>query len=155
MVSKTPQELSSSSREYPQITFKFEIKRKSGYYFSEVEVQQRVNSNNTLNIIYDITMGEKALINEIKFIGDKKFKSSKLRSVIRSEESKFWKFLSRNKFLNKELTELDKRLLKNFYLNKGYYQVKVEDVFSQILDNKNFSLTYKLIQQFVEQFAFE
>ena len=80
-------------------------------------------------------MGEKALINEIKFIGDKKFKSSKLRSVIRSEESKFWKFLSRNKFLNKELTELDKRLLKNFYLNKGYYQVKVEDVFSQILDN--------------------
>ena len=34
-------------------------------------------------------MGEKALINEIKFIGDKKFKSSKLRSVIRSEESKF------------------------------------------------------------------
>ena len=77
------------------------VLRKSGYYFSEVEVQQRVNSNNTLNIIYDITMGEKALINEIKFIGDKKFKSSKLRSVIRSEESKFWKFLSRNKFLNK------------------------------------------------------
>ena len=120
------------------------VLRKSGYYFSEVEVQQRVNSNNTLNIIYDITMGEKALINEIKFIGDKKFKSSKLRSVIRSEESKFWKFLSRNKYLNKELTELDKRLLKNFYLNKGYYQVKVEDVFSQILDNKNFSLTYKI-----------
>tara|TARA_Y100001970_G_C14225655_1_gene855497 strand:- start:238 stop:2427 length:2190 start_codon:yes stop_codon:yes gene_type:complete len=120
------------------------VLRKSGYYFSEVKVQQRVNSNNTLNIIYDITMGEKALINEIKFIGDKKFKSSKLRSVIRSEESKFWKFLSRNKYLNKELTELDKRLLKNFYLNKGYYQVKVEDVYSQILDNKNFSLTYKI-----------
>ncbi len=120
------------------------VLRKSGYYFSEVEVQQKVNSNNTLNIIYDITMGEKALINEIKFIGDKKFKSSKLQSVIRSEENKFWKFLSRNKYLNKELTELDKRLLKSFYLNKGYYLVKVEDVYSQILDNKNFSLTYKI-----------
>ncbi len=120
------------------------VLRKSGYYFSEVEVQQKVNTNNTLNVIYDITMGEKALINEIKFIGDKKFKSSKLRTIIRSEENKFWKFLSKNRFLNKELTELDKRLLKNFYLNKGYYQVNVEDVYSQILDDKNFSLTYKI-----------
>ena len=66
------------------------VLRKSGYYFSEVEVQKKVNSNNTLNIIYDIKMGEKALISEIKFIGDKKFKSSKLRSVIRSEENKFY-----------------------------------------------------------------
>tara|TARA_B100000579_G_scaffold413489_1_gene406173 strand:+ start:522 stop:2765 length:2244 start_codon:yes stop_codon:yes gene_type:complete len=120
------------------------ILRKNGYYFSKVDVSQKINSNNTLNIIYEINMGEKALISEIKFIGDKKYKSSKLRSVIRSEENKFWKFLSKNKYLNKELTDFDKRLLKNFYLNKGYYQVQVEDVYSQILDEENFSLTYKI-----------
>tara|TARA_B100000427_G_C15413403_1_gene553050 strand:- start:32 stop:1024 length:993 start_codon:yes stop_codon:yes gene_type:complete len=33
IITKTPKEQSSSSTEYPQITFKFEIKRKSGYYF--------------------------------------------------------------------------------------------------------------------------
>jgi len=33
IVTKTSQELSSSSTEYPQITFKFQIKRKTGYYF--------------------------------------------------------------------------------------------------------------------------
>jgi len=33
LVSNTSKELSSSKSEYPQITFKFEIKRKSGYYF--------------------------------------------------------------------------------------------------------------------------
>ncbi len=120
------------------------VLRRSGYYFSKVDVQKKINPNNTINIIYEITMGEKAVISEIKFIGDKKYKSSKLRSIIRSEEDKFWKFISRNKFLNKELTEFDKRLLKNFYLNKGYYQVRVEDVYSQILDEKNFSLTYKI-----------
>ncbi len=120
------------------------VLRKSGYYFSKVDVQKKKNPNDTLDIIYEIIMGDKAVINEIKFIGDKKFKSSKLRSVIQSEENKFWKFLSKNKYLNKELTQLDKRLLKNFYLDKGYYQVKVEDVYSQILDDKNFSLTYKI-----------
>ena len=120
------------------------ILRKSGFYFSKVDVEQIKNSNNTVNIIYNITMGEKAKIKEIKFIGNKKIKSSKLAAVILSEESKFWKFLSQNQYLNIERTQIDKRLLKNFYLNKGYYKVNVEDVFTQILDEQNFSLTYKI-----------
>jgi len=120
------------------------ILRQSGYYFSKVDLQQKTNSDNTVNIIYNVTMGEKALISKIKFIGNKKFKSSKLNSVIVSEENKFWKFLSRNKYLDKNRTELDKRLLQNFYRNRGYYNVKVEEVYTQILDEKNFSLSYKI-----------
>ena len=60
------------------------ILRKLGYYFSKVDVQKTTNPNNTINLIYEITMGEKALIKEIKFIGDKKFKSSKLLKIINS-----------------------------------------------------------------------
>ena len=39
---------------------------------------------------------------EIIFLGDKKFKSRKLRNVIVSEEDKFWKFISQKRFINKE-----------------------------------------------------
>ena len=120
------------------------ILRKLGYYFAKVDVQQKLNSNNTINLIYDVDMGEKALISEIKFIGNKKFKSSKLLKIIKSEENKFWKFLSKRKYLDKERTNLDKRLLKNFYLDRGYYQVNIEDVYTKILDGKSFSLTYKI-----------
>ena len=120
------------------------ILKQSGYYFAKVEVQQKINSNNTVTIIYNIVRGDKALIDKIKFIGDKKFKSSKLLNVIKSEENKLWKFLSKNKYLDRKRTKLDKRLLKNFYLDKGYYSVNVEDVYTQILDGKNFVLTYKI-----------
>ena len=120
------------------------ILRQSGYYFSNVDVQKIVNSNNTISLIYDVSMGEKASIAEIKFIGDKKFKSSKLLSVIKSEEDKFWKFLSKTKYINKKQTELDIRLLKNYYLEKGYYNVNVEEAFTQVLDKQNFLLTYKI-----------
>ena len=120
------------------------ILRQSGYYFSNVDVQKTVNSNNTVSLTYDVTMGEKASIAEIKFIGDKKFKSSKLLSIIKSEEDKFWKFLSKSKYINREQTELDKRLLKNFYLEKGYYKVNVEEAFTQVINKKNFLLTYKI-----------
>ena len=120
------------------------ILKQSGYYFATVDVQKEDNPNKTINLIYNVKMGEKAFIKKIKFIGDKKFKSRKLNSVIASEESKFWKFLSKKKFLDKARTDLDKRLLKNFYLNKGFYNVIIEQAFTQILDNKSFSLTYKI-----------
>tara|TARA_B110000444_G_C18847324_1_gene602958 strand:+ start:1708 stop:3948 length:2241 start_codon:yes stop_codon:yes gene_type:complete len=120
------------------------IMKTSGFYFANIKVSEQVNDNNTVNIIYDIERGDKAVIKKIKFIGDKKFKDRKLHSVITTEESKFWKFISRGKYLDEARIELDKRLLKNFYLNKGYYQVNVENAYTQILDKTNFSLVFKI-----------
>ena len=120
------------------------IFKESGYYFAKVDVKEEKNSNKTVNIIYEIDRGEKALIKEIKFIGDKKFKDRKLHSVITSEVSRPWKFISKGKYLNNDRVNLDLRLLKNFYLNKGYYLVNVENAYSAILDEESFSLTYKI-----------
>jgi outer membrane protein assembly factor BamA len=44
--------------------------------------------------------------------------------------------LSANKYLNKQKTELDKRLLKSFYLDQGYYNVNVEEAFTQLFNKK-------------------
>ena len=73
---------------------------RSGYYFAKVDVTVKENNNDTLNLIYNIETGEKALIKNIKFTGDKFFKDRKLRNVIVSEESKFWKFISNKKYLD-------------------------------------------------------
>ena len=120
------------------------IFKQSGFYFAEVDVEIKDNKNDTVDLIYNVNRGEKATISEIKFIGDKIFKDRKLHSVITSEESKFWKFISKGKYLNIERINLDKRLLKNFYLNKGYYQVEINDAYSSILDKENFILTFNI-----------
>ena len=60
----------------------------------------------------------RAKIKNIKFIGNKIFKEKTLKSIIASEEYKFWKFISGKKYLNESLISFDERLLKNFYLNK-------------------------------------
>ncbi len=120
------------------------IFKKSGYYFAEIEILEEINSNNTVTLTYQIDRGEKALIKKIRFIGDKVFKDRKLYSIITSEEGKFWKFISKGKYLDFERMSLDKRLLKNFYLNNGYYQVEIEDGYSQIINENGFSLTYQI-----------
>ena len=105
------------------------IFKRSGYYFIEIKLDEKVNNNNTVDLIYNIDIGQKALVKKIKFIGDKKYKDRKLHSVITSEEAKFWKFISKGKFLDQERIDLDKRLLKNFYLTKVFIRLFLKMLF--------------------------
>ena len=118
--------------------------KQSGYYFVKIETKIEENPNDTVNIYYDIDRGKRATIKKINFIGDKKYKNRKLRSIITSEEDRFWKFISNEKYLDIERVKLDKRLLKNFYLDKGYYQVEINDAYSQIIDQDSFTLTFNI-----------
>ena len=77
--------------------------------------------DNKIDLLYQIELGEKSKISKISFIGDKRFKDSTLKNIIISEEYKFWKFLSGKKYLNENLINYDKRLLNNFYKNKGFF----------------------------------
>ncbi len=115
-----------------------------GYYLSDVKSKILENSNDTVDLIFNVSLGEKSKIEKIEFIGDKKIKDRTLRSVIISEEAKFWKFISNSKFVNQDIIERDKRLLRNFYLSKGYYDVDVQSATVKFLDNQSFKLTYKI-----------
>ena len=120
------------------------ILRNTGYFFSKVSINKEDVGENKLNLIIDIELGDKAKIKKISFIGDKRFKNRKLNSIIVSEEYKFWKFLSGKKYLNENTINLDSRLLKNFYLNNGYYNVKINSSFAKLIDNDEFELIYNI-----------
>ena len=47
----------------------------SGYYFSNVDLEVQKNENNTVDLIYNITLNKKAVIKKINFSGNKIFKS--------------------------------------------------------------------------------
>ena len=116
----------------------------SGYYFSNVDFKVQKNDNNTVDLIYNITLNKKALVKKINFSGNKIFKSRLLSSVIVTEENRFWKFLSNKKYLNERQIQLDQRLLKNFYLNEGYYNVKISQTSASIIQENDFDLTYNI-----------
>ena len=99
---------------------------------------------NRVNLVYSIDKGEKAKISKIYFLGDKKIRDKKLRDIITSQESRFWKFVSRNVYLNKKRIELDKRLLKNYYKNKGYYEVDISSSNVEYSEGEGFILTFSI-----------
>tara|TARA_Y100000996_G_scaffold409031_1_gene389051 strand:+ start:2448 stop:4706 length:2259 start_codon:yes stop_codon:yes gene_type:complete len=118
--------------------------RNQGFYFAEVETRVIDNNNNSLDIIHNFNLGDRAKITEIKFIGNKIFKNNKLRNIIVSEVSKPWKFITTNKYLNEGRINLDVNLLVNFFRNKGYYNVKVKSSSAKVTEKNNFVLTFNI-----------
>ena len=115
-----------------------------GYYFSKVTSSYQDLEGNKIDLLYQIELGEKSKISKISFIGSKKFKDSTLKSIIISEEYKFWKFLSGKKYLNENLINYDKRLLYNFYKNKGFFNVVIESSFANYLGDDEFEIIYNI-----------
>ena len=115
-----------------------------GYYFSKVEAHVETLENNMINLEYKIDIGSKAKIRKISFLGNKIFKDKKLKSIIVSEEYKFWKFISGKKYLQEQLTEIDKRLLKNFYLNRGFYNIKINTSFAKLINDDEFEIIFNI-----------
>ena len=121
-----------------------DILKKFGFYFSKTQILIKELEDNKIDLIYQIQTGEKSRIKKINFLGDKIYKDKNLRNIIISEEYKFWKFISGKKFLNESLIAYDINLLKNFYLNKGYYNVKINSSFAKLVEQNEFELIYNI-----------
>jgi len=115
-----------------------------GFNFINVEAKIEKFSDNRVNLTYFLDKGKKTSISKINFIGDKKIKDKRLRDVIVSSESKFWKFLSKNIYLNYKNIDLDKRLLLNYYKSLGYYDVQVLSNNAEISETNLTNLTYTI-----------
>ena len=120
------------------------ILKNFGYYKPQVDFIVKTLDLSLVDLTVDISLGEKTKVKKISFIGNKIFKDRKLRRVIVSEEHKFWKIISGKKFLNEELVNFDKRLLKNFYINKGYYNVSINSAFARTINVEDFELIFNI-----------
>ena len=120
------------------------ILKSYGYYFVELETSILTNDNNTVDLVYNFNLGEIAKIKKIKFIGNKIFKDRVLRNVIISEEANFWKFITRNKFLDTNRIDLDINRLDKFYKNRGFYNVDIKSTTAVITNDNQFELIFNI-----------
>ena len=107
-------------------------------------VNDRKIDENNFDLLIEIQRGDKTKIASIKFIGNKNVRSSRLKDVIASEESKFWKVITKNTNLSENLINLDVRLLTNYYKSLGYYDAKINSNIAEINESGNANLIYSI-----------
>jgi len=114
-----------------------------GYYSAIIDPEVIKLENNDVNLILNFDLKNKSRISNIYFIGDKYFSQSQLADVISSSEYSWWKLFSSGT-LSEERIEYDKKLLKDFYKLRGFYDIQIESVYAKVLNNEEFTLTYSV-----------
>jgi outer membrane protein insertion porin family len=102
-----------------------EVYHRSGRYDVRVEPKVIELPNNRVDLVFEINEGEKTGVANIIFIGNKHFSDYRLRDVIKTGITRWWSFLKSDDIYDADRIEVDRDLLRRFYLRNGFADVRI------------------------------
>ena len=121
------------------------IYRRSGRYNAVVEPKIIRLEQGRVDLVFEINEGDVTGIKRISFVGNEHFSDGTLRGKIRTVESAWWRFLSSDDRYDPDRVNLDRELLRKFYLSEGYADFRVESAVAELSpDRDGFFLTFTL-----------
>ncbi len=116
--------------------------RRSGRFAATVDPKVIQLEQNRVDVVFEINEGAVTSVESIRFIGNKAFDEGELREVIRTKQSRWWRFFSSEDTYDPDRLALDRELLRRFYLSKGYADFRVESAVAELTpDRTNFLMT--------------
>ena len=122
-----------------------ELYRRSGRFAARVEPKIIQLEQNRVDLVFEIEEGDRTTVERINFVGNQKFDNGDLRSVIRTEESRWWKFLTSDDVYDPDRLAFDRELLRKFYLSEGYADFRVVSAVAELTpDRSAFVITFTI-----------
>lgn len=117
--------------------------RRNGRFAVSVDPKVIQLPQNRIDLVYEISEGEKTQVESIRFVGNKTFSDRRLREVIRTKESEWWRFLSRDDTYDPDRLTFDRELLRRFYLSDGFADFRVTSALAELTaDRQDFFVTF-------------
>ncbi len=89
-------------------------------------------SDNRVDLVFEITEGKVVEIERLSFVGNRAFSDRRLRQILETKQAGFLRtFIRRDTFIAERL-ELDKQVLTEFYLSRGYIDFQVTDAGAEV-----------------------
>jgi len=102
-----------------------DVYRRQGYYGAQVEAKIIELDHNRVDLIYEIREGAVTKVAGINFIGNKSFSDAELRGAIITTESGLLDFLKPTSIYDPDRLNLDRELLRRFYLRNGFADMRI------------------------------
>ena len=102
-----------------------EIYHRSGRFDVRVDPKIIELPNNRVDLVFEITEGQKTGVKLINFVGIHAYSSGRLKDVIKTSESNFLSFLQTTDIYDPDRVEADRDLLRRFYLKHGFADVRI------------------------------
>tara|TARA_R110002073_G_scaffold32099_6_gene97599 strand:- start:891 stop:3242 length:2352 start_codon:yes stop_codon:yes gene_type:complete len=131
-----PRIVFSRSKVRADVSRILDVYRKGGRFAASVEPKVIQLDQNRVNLVFEVTEGPKSSIGKINFMGNKIYNNDDLRAVIRSRESRWWRFLTSDDTYDADRTAYDKQLLRDFYRSQGYADFRITSAVTELAPNK-------------------
>lgn len=122
-----------------------DIYRRTGYFAATVTPKIIELDQNRVDLVFEINEGARTYVRSINFIGNEKFTDSQLSEEILTKRERWYRFLSTNDVYDPDRLEVDKELLRRYYLSQGYADFRVVSAVAELSpDNEGFYLTFSI-----------
>jgi outer membrane protein insertion porin family len=122
-----------------------EVYQHGGRYDVRVEPKVIELPNGRVDLVYEITEGAKTGVEKIVFVGNNAFSDYRLRDVIKTGVSNWLSFLKSNDIYDPDRIEVDRDLLRRFYLRNGFADVRIVSAVGEYdPENKGFIITFSI-----------
>ncbi len=119
------------------------VYRSQGRFAASVVPQVIHLERNRVNLVFEITEGVATKVKGINFIGNKAFSDSQLRDIISTTQSGWFDFLKGTAIYDPDRLNLDRELLRQYYLKNGYADARVVAANAELdADGSGFFLTF-------------
>lgn len=120
-----------------------ELYRTKGHFAAVIEPKVVQLPQNRVDVIFEISEGEKTKIRSINFIGNTAFSDSDLKKIIATREGRWWKIFGGNDTFDPDRQAFDREQLRQHYFNNGYADFRVISAVAELTpDRKDFLITF-------------
>lgn len=104
-------------------------------------------SDNRVDLVFEIVEGKVVEVERLSFVGNRAYSDRRLRQVLDTKQAGLLRqIIGRDTFVAERL-ELDKQLLKDFYLSRGFIDVDVTDATGEISAERDASFVTFTVQE--------
>ena len=131
-VQEKPRQVFTRTKVESDVRRLLELYRRSGRFAASVDPKIIKLPQNRVDLIFEISEGAVTEVRSINFVGNGHFSASKLRGVIMTKESRWYRFLSTDDNYDPDRITYDRELLRKFYLSEGYADFRVVSAISEL-----------------------
>jgi outer membrane protein insertion porin family len=128
-------------------------------YSNEGRLSARVNpriirrDQNRVDLVFEIFEGDNVEIERLSFVGNRIYSDGRLRRVLGTKQAGLFRRLVKRDTFVENNVELDKQLLRDFYLSRGYVDMRTEAVNAELTQERDgYFVAYNITEG--QQFKF-
>ena len=144
-VQSKPRQVFTRARVQADVERILTIYRRGGRYNASVEPKVIKLDQGRVDLVFEINEGDVTGVQRISFVGNEAFGDGTLRGKIRTSESAWYRFLSSDDRYDPDRLNLDRELLRKFYLSEGYADFRVVSAVAELAPNREgFFITFTI-----------